>query len=73
MRINSFSILMIPVALSAGSEVVSKTVEHKQGDAVLEGAPVYDDTADSRGAACNERAGRRSWEATKQFFAEIFK
>jgi dienelactone hydrolase len=27
----------------------------------------------SRGAAYNERADRRSWEAMKQFFAEIFK
>ena len=27
----------------------------------------------SRGAAYNERADKRSWEATKQFFAELFK
>ena len=27
----------------------------------------------SRGAAYNERADRRSWEAMKQFFAELFK
>jgi dienelactone hydrolase len=27
----------------------------------------------SRGAAYNERADRRSWEAMKQFFAEVFK
>jgi dienelactone hydrolase len=26
----------------------------------------------SRGAAYNERADRRSWEAMKQFFAEVF-
>lgn len=30
-------------------------------------------TDNSRGAAYNERADRRSWEAMKQFFAEIFK
>jgi dienelactone hydrolase len=27
----------------------------------------------SKGAAYNEKADKRSWEATKQFFAEIFK
>jgi dienelactone hydrolase len=27
----------------------------------------------SKGAAYNERADRRSWEAMKQFFAELFK
>jgi dienelactone hydrolase len=27
----------------------------------------------SKGAAYNERADKRSWEAMKQFFAEIFK
>jgi dienelactone hydrolase len=27
----------------------------------------------SKGAAYNERADRRSWEAMKQFFAEVFK
>jgi dienelactone hydrolase len=27
----------------------------------------------SRGAAYNEKADRRSWEAMKMFFAEIFK
>jgi dienelactone hydrolase len=30
-------------ALSARAEIVSKTVEYKQGDAVLEGVSVYDD------------------------------
>jgi len=30
-------------------------------------------TDNSRGAAYNERADRRSWEAMKQFFAELFK
>jgi dienelactone hydrolase len=30
-------------------------------------------TDNSKGAAYNERADRRSWEAMKQFFAEIFK
>ncbi len=32
-----------------------------------------DDTDNSKGIAYNERADRRSWEAMKQFFAEIFK
>ena len=27
----------------------------------------------SKGAAYNERADKRSWEAMKQFFAELFK
>lgn len=36
-----FSVLM--AALSARAEIVSKTVEYKQGDAVLEGVSVYDD------------------------------
>jgi dienelactone hydrolase len=27
----------------------------------------------SKGAAYNEKADRRSWQAMKQFFAEIFK
>jgi dienelactone hydrolase len=27
----------------------------------------------SRGAAYNEKADKRSWEAMKQFFAEIFR
>ena len=27
----------------------------------------------SKGAAYNEKADRRSWEAMKQFFAELFK
>ena len=27
----------------------------------------------SKGAAYNEKADKRSWEAMKQFFAEIFK
>ena len=30
-------------------------------------------TDNSKGAAYNERADRRSWEAMKQFFAELFK
>jgi dienelactone hydrolase len=30
-------------------------------------------TDNARGAAYNERADRRSWEAMKQFFAELFK
>jgi dienelactone hydrolase len=30
-------------------------------------------TDNTRGAAYNERADRRSWEAMKQFFAELFK
>jgi dienelactone hydrolase len=43
MRNISFSFVVIMTALSAKSEIVSKAVEYKQDDTVLEGLSVYDD------------------------------
>ncbi len=45
----------------------------KYGGAVHAFTDWTDDTDNSKGIAYNERADRRSWEAMKQFFAEIFK
>jgi dienelactone hydrolase len=43
MRKIIFAVLGLMAVLSARSEIVSKLVEYKQGDAVLEGLSVYDD------------------------------
>jgi dienelactone hydrolase len=43
MRNRFFHALVIMTALSARGEIVSKPVEYKQGDTVLEGLSVYDD------------------------------
>jgi dienelactone hydrolase len=43
MRMIIFPVLGIMAVLSARSEIVSKSVEYKQGDTVLEGQSVYDD------------------------------
>src|SRR5436190_18744587 len=43
MRNISFSFIVIMTALSAKSKIVSKAVEYKQDDTVLEGLSVYDD------------------------------
>src|SRR5262245_31074869 len=43
MRITFPTVVAIMTVLSARSEIVSKSVEYKQGDTVLEGWSVYDD------------------------------
>jgi dienelactone hydrolase len=43
MRNRLFTVLAIMTALSARGEIISKPVEYKQGDTVLEGLSVYDD------------------------------
>jgi dienelactone hydrolase len=69
---------------SAQAEVKSEVVEYRHGDVVLEGYLAYDAAVhsftnpgwgndNSKGAAYNERADRRSWEAMKAFFAETLK
>ncbi len=45
----------------------------KYGGAVHAFTDWTDDTDNSKGIAYNPRADRRSWEAMKQFFAEVFK
>ena len=44
MRHNLFPILAIMATLSAKGEILFRTVEYKQGDTVLEGLSVYDDS-----------------------------
>jgi dienelactone hydrolase len=43
------------------------------GNAVHSFTNKWAGTDNSKGAAYNEKADRRSWEAMKTFFAEIFK
>src|SRR5258708_2294454 len=43
MRNRFFPLFVIMTALSARGEIISKPVEYKQGDTVLEGLSVYDD------------------------------
>ena len=43
MRTNYFIFLIVMAALKIKAEIVSKPVEYKQGDTVLEGVSVYDD------------------------------
>jgi len=48
MRIHIFVLTILTVALNANAELVSKLVEYKQGDTVLEGYSIYDDTVQGR-------------------------
>jgi hypothetical protein len=57
------AMLALSAAAPGAAAVQTRTVEYRQGDAVLEGYLAYDD----------EAADRRSWIAMKTFFEELFR
>src|SRR5579871_5894231 len=48
MRTDFLVLLLLIAAMPLHAEIISKTIEYKQGDAVLEGVSVYDDAVSGK-------------------------